>query len=187
MDPGNITILLSEIRVGSASAHAELFARVYAELTRIAKNRLAGGRQTTLDAPSLVHEAYLRLSQQQLTSIRDRRDFFAYSAAVMRNVIIDTIRQRNSQKRGAGGAHVTLSGADAEISARVPDVEALHGALEHLEQIDGRAHKIVELRYFAGLTIEEIADVLEGSTMTVKRGWASARAFLFKELKSQDE
>jgi RNA polymerase sigma factor (TIGR02999 family) len=184
MDPGNITVLLSEIRVGSTSAHAELFARVYGELTQIAKNRLAGGQEAILDAPTLVHEAYLRLSQQQLMSVRDRRDFFAYSAAVMRNVVIDTIRQRNSQKRGAGSAHFTLSGADAEISARVPDVEALHAALEHLEQIDGRAHRIVELRYFAGMTIEEIADVLEVSTMTVKRGWTNARAFLFKELKS---
>ncbi len=180
----HITILLNEMRLGNEDARAQLFARVYAELTRIAKNRVSDGRQNSLDAPSLVHEAYLRLCGQELPPLRDRREFFAYSAAIMRNVMIDTSRRHNAQKRGAGLTQLTLSNADVEagFDAAGPDIEALHAALELLERIDARAHKVVELRYFAGLSIEEIADLLEVSTMTVKRSWKSARAFLFKEM-----
>ena len=180
----SITILLNEMRVGSEDASARLFTRVYDELTRIARNHVRDGMRTNLDAPSLVHEAYLRLSGQDVPALRDRREFFAYSAAIMRNVMIDTCRRNNAQKRGAGVTQLTLSNADVRTDAAAggPDIEALHAALELLQRIDTRAHRVVELRYFAGLSIEEIADVLEVSTMTVKRSWKSARAFLLKEM-----
>lgn len=180
---GNITILLGEMRVGNSRARSELFTQVYDELTRLARIRLPGGQQAHLDAPSLVHEAYLKLSEQEIPSLRDRREFFAYSAAVMRNVVVDIARRHNAQKRGSGLSHLTLSNVDAAEGDLTVDAEALHAALEHLERIDDRAYRVVEMRYFAGLSIEEIADVMELSPMTVKRSWKSARAFLYKELR----
>jgi RNA polymerase sigma factor (TIGR02999 family) len=179
---GNITILLGELRTGNAQARSELFTQVYDELTRLARIRLPGGPQAHLDAPSLVHEAYLKLSEQELPSLRDRREFFAYSAAVMRSVIVDIVRRLQAQKRGSGANHLTLSNADVEGKDHSVDAEALHQALEQLERIDQRAFRVVEMRYFAGLSIEEIAEVLDLSPMTVKRSWKSARAFLLKEL-----
>src|SRR5882757_2614643 len=171
----NITILLSELRDGNSEARSALFTQVYAELMQLANRRLAGGQQTHLDAPSLVHEAYLRLTDQRIESMRDRRDFFAYSGAIMHSVIIDFVRNRKAQKRGADVTHVTLSGADYNAISEEPDFEALHLALKQLERIDGRAFRIVEMRYFAGLTIEEIAQVLDVSGQTVKRSWKTAR------------
>jgi len=160
---GNITTLLAELRDGHPEARSALFTQVYAELMQLANRRLAGAQQTHLDAPSLVHEAYLRLSDNRIESLRDRRDFFAYSSAIMHNVIIDFVRSRKAQKRGAEVTHVTLSGADSNVPSDVPDFEALHLALKQLERIDQRAFRIVEMRYFAGLTIEEIAQVLDVS------------------------
>jgi len=181
---GNITVLLGEMRTGNPQARSELFTQVYDELTRIAKLRLGGAQPGQLDAPALVHEAYLRLAGQELPTLHDRRAFFAYSAAVMRNVIVDIVRQHHAQKRGSNATHLTLSNAEAQVRDQPVDVEALNSALENLKRIDQRAHRIVELRYFAGLSIEEIAAVLELSTMTVKRSWKSARAFLSKELQT---
>jgi RNA polymerase sigma factor (TIGR02999 family) len=180
---GNITVLLGEMRIGNARARSELFTQVYDELMRLARSRLRGGQQAHLDAPSLVHEAYLKFSEREIPSLRDRREFFAYSAAVMRNVVVDIDRRHKAQKRGAGMSHLTLSNVDAAEGASTVDAEALHAALENLERIDDRAHRVVEMRYFAGLSVEEIADVLELSPMTVKRSWKSARAFLYKELR----
>ena len=111
---GNITVLLGEMRTGNPQARSELFTQVYDELTRLARLRLPGGRQAHLDAPSLVHEAYLRLSEQEMPSLRDRREFFAYSATVMRNVVVDIARRHNAQKRGSGMAHLTLSNVEAQ-------------------------------------------------------------------------
>jgi RNA polymerase sigma factor (TIGR02999 family) len=170
------------MRIGNDRARSALFTQVYDELTRLARGRLRGVEQAHLDAPSLVHEAYLKLSEQELPSLRDRREFFAYSAAVMRNVVVDLARRHKAQKRGAGMSHLTLSNVDMAEGAPTVDSEALHAALERLERIDGRAHRVVEMRYFAGLSIEEIAAVLELSPMTVKRCWKSARAFLYQEL-----
>jgi RNA polymerase sigma factor (TIGR02999 family) len=179
----NITRLLGLVRAGDTDARSALFGQVYAQLMRIAQARLAGNQVRFLDAPSLVHEAYLRLSEQKLISLQDRRDFFAYAAAVMRNVVVDYVRHQRAQKRGAGATEVTLSGADAQIDGISPDVEELHSALERLAQVDQRAYRVIEMRYFAGLSMEEIAQVLEVSTGTVNRSWRSGRAFLFESLR----
>jgi RNA polymerase sigma factor (TIGR02999 family) len=181
---GSITVLLSEIRAGSATARAELFSQVYAELTRIARSRLIGSGPVTLDAPSLVHEAYLSLSQKDLPSLRDRNAFFAYAATLMRNVVIDEFRRLNAHKRGAGVTQLTLSNAKASLGADALEFESLEAALQMLEKIDPRGHRIVEMRYFAGLSNDEIAEVLEISPVTVKRSWRTARVFLRKELQS---
>ncbi len=180
---GNITILLGEMRIGNSVARSELFNLVYDELTRLARMRLPAHESAHLDAPSLVHEAYLKLSEQQMPSLRDRREFFAYSATVMRNVVIDIARRRNAQKRGSGRSHLTLSNVEVAEGTPTVDAEALHAALEQLERIDERAYRVVEMRYFAGLSIEEIAAVLELSPTTVMRSWKSARAFLHEELR----
>jgi len=180
----SITQLLGLVRAGDTDARSTLFTQVYAELMRLARTRLAANTARYLDAPSLVHEAYLRLSEQKLISLQDRRDFFAYAATVMRNVVIDYVRQQNSQKRGAGATEVTLSGAEAKMNGVSPDIEELHSAMERLAQVDQRAYRVIEMRYFAGLSMEEIALVLEVSEATVHRSWRSARAFLFESLRS---
>ena len=102
----------------------------------------------------------------------------------MRNVVIDEFRRLNAEKRGAGAAQLTLSSAEASLGADEFEFEALHGALQMLEKIDPRGHQIVEMRYFAGLTNDEIAEVLDISPITVKRSWRTARMFLLKELQS---
>jgi RNA polymerase sigma factor (TIGR02999 family) len=179
---GNITVLLNEIRAGNATARTELFSQVYGELTRIARARLNGAGSATLDAPSLVHEAYLALAQRELPSLRDRNAFFAYAAAIMRNVVIDEFRRLNAHKRGAGVGHLTLSNAEASFGADELEFETLEAALQMLQKIDPRGYRVVEMRFFGGLTNEEIAEVLELSPITVKRSWRTARMFLMKEL-----
>ena len=181
---GNITVLLSEISAGSKSARSELFSQVYGELTRIARNRLNASGAVCLDAPSLVHEAYLSLSQKEFPSLGDRNAFFGYAAAVMRNVIIDEFRRLGAQKRGAGRTELTLSHAESSVGVDEREFEELEAALQMLEQIDPRGHQIVEMRYFAGLTNDEIAELLEISEPTVRRSWQTARLFLATQLKS---
>jgi RNA polymerase sigma factor (TIGR02999 family) len=181
-----ITQLLENARHGDVPARDELFSRVYAELQRLARAKLAQhSAPTQLDAASLVNEACLRLINLPALPGGGRSRFFAYAAGVMRSVIVDCIRERNAQKRGSGVAPVTLVTGIPEIDARPPDIEALDGALEQLAQIDGRAHQIVEMRYFGGLSLEEIADAQGLSVATVKRDWQKARAFLFNALRAQ--
>jgi len=180
---GDVTVLLERTHQGDAQASNELFASVYSELNRLARQKLARETAfTDLDAAGLVHEAYLCLVRQPEIPGGNRRMFYAYAAGVMRSVIIDYVRKRGAQKRGRGDIHVTLTGNDPGVELPAPEVEALDAALQQLARIDGRAHQIVEMRYFAGLSIEEIAEVLDTSPATVKRDWQKARAFLYKAL-----
>jgi len=182
---GDVTALLERAHGGDVQARNELFELVYAELSRLARQKLARERTfTDLSAASLVHEAYLSLTKHEKLPGENRRMFFAYAAGVMRSVIIDYVRKRSAHKRGRRDLHVTLTTNDPEGPAPAPDVEALDAALQQLAQIDRRAHEIVEMRYFGGLSIEEIADVLEVSAPTVKRDWQKARAFLYKVLQT---
>jgi RNA polymerase sigma factor (TIGR02999 family) len=180
---GDVTVLLERAHQGDAQASNELFASVYSELNRLARQKLARETAfTDLDAAGLVHEAYLCLVRQPEIPGGNRRMFYAYAAGVMRSVIIDYVRKRGAQKRGRGDIHVTLTDNDPGVELPAPEVEALDAALQQLARIDGRAHQIVEMRYFAGLSIEEIAEVLDTSPATVKRDWQKARAFLYKVL-----
>jgi RNA polymerase sigma factor (TIGR02999 family) len=180
---GDVTVLLERAHQGDAQASNELFASVYSELNRLARRKLARETAfTDLDAAGLVHEAYLCLVRQPEIPGGNRRMFYAYAAGVMRSVIIDYVRKRGAQKRGRGDIHVTLTDNDPGVELPAPEVEALDAALQQLARIDGRAHQIVEMRYFAGLSIEEIAEVLDTSPATVKRDWQKARAFLYKVL-----
>lgn len=180
---GDVTVLLERAHRGDLQARNELFDCLYAELNRLASRKLA--RESTfthLDAPSLVHETYLRLVGQTSIPVENRRVFFAYSAAVMRSVIIDYVRRRGAGKRGAGELHVTLSGNDPEAAPPPTDIEALDAALRQLAEVDSRAHEIVQLRYFGGMSLEEVADGLQISLATAKRDWQKARAFLYRSL-----
>lgn len=176
---GEITVLLDLARQGDASARERFFARVYAELDRLARSHLSRQSQLTmLDSPGLVNEVYLRLAQQQQLPGNDRAAFLAYASRVMRSVVIDYVRARAAERRGGGQRMFTLNTGVADLSLSEPQLESLGDALESLERVDERAHRVVEMRYFGGLEIEEIATFLEISPATVKRDWTKARAYL---------
>lgn len=183
---GEITRLLDESRAGRVEARSELFNRVYAELMQLARSRLVqAAPMTQLDAPSLVHEAYLRLANRTELPGRDRRAFFAYASNVMRTVIVDYLRERGALKRGGDQVRITLATHDVPAAFDVSALERLEGALQELTAIDARAAQVVELRYFGGLSNEDIAQSLEISLATVKRCWQKARAFLYHALQSE--
>jgi RNA polymerase sigma factor (TIGR02999 family) len=158
---------------------ADLREPLYAELMRMARGPVARAGTLSLDAPSLVHEAYLRFSRQPAVANAGRQAFLAYAAQVMRAVVVDYVRERRAQKRGAGEPLLTLTTGIGIAQIDERGIEHLHEALQALEQIDPRAHQIIELRYFGGLTEAEIAEVIAVSVPTVKRDWRKARAFLF--------
>lgn len=181
---GAVTELLEEVRRGNAGAQQQLFSRLYEELDRLARSHLARSAPMTLiDAPALIREVYLRLGQQAELPGSDRRAFLAYASRAMRSVIIDYIRARNAECRGGGQAMITLNTAVEGQSFTDPQLESLDDALRSLERIDERAHRVVEMRYFGGMEIEEIADFLAISAATVKRDWQRARTFLLYALK----
>jgi RNA polymerase sigma factor (TIGR02999 family) len=138
-----------------------------------------------LDGPGLVHEVYLRLAQQESLPGSDRSAFLAYASRVMRSVIIDYVRARSAERRGGGQRMLTLNTGVADQSFDEPQLESLGDALESLERIDERAHRVVEMRYFGGLEIDEIASFLEVSPATVKRDWTKARAYLMHNMNNR--
>jgi RNA polymerase sigma factor (TIGR02999 family) len=181
---GRVTHLLQQWSAGDRTALDELFPVVYQELKRIAARQLrreAPGH--TLQTTGLVHEAYLRLVDQRDARWQNRAQFFGVAAQAMRRVLIDHARGKKAAKRGGDPLRVTLT--DAESPADEPEAEllALDEALTRLETLDPQQARIVELRYFTGLTIEETAEVLAISPATIKREWAVARAWLRRELK----
>ncbi|HKY92782.1 MAG TPA: ECF-type sigma factor [Nevskiaceae bacterium] len=179
-----VTQLLEAMRTGDRAAGDQLFARVYDELKNLARSRLARESTLTLEPAQLVNEAYLRLCRQPDLQARDRRAFFAYASGVMRSVIVDYVRARRAAKRGGDAVAVTLSAAVADAASLAdPDAEALEGALLELAKADARCARVVELRFYGGLSEQEIAEALEISPSTVQRDWDKARAFLFVALK----
>jgi RNA polymerase sigma factor (TIGR02999 family) len=183
--PSGVTLLLRKASEGNREALDELLPLVYAELRRRAGARLRYERPGhTLQATALVHEAYMRLIDQKKVRWQDRAHFFALAGQAMRRILVDHARKRKAGKRGGAATNVTLNEAITPSKQRDVDVEALHDALEILESMDSRQARIVELRFFAGLTEEEIAEVLGISGGTVKRDWRTAKAWLFHELYS---
>lgn len=176
-----VSRLLVAWRSGSADALEELTPLVYDELRRLAQHYMNGERRRdVLQATALVHEAFLRLVDLEM-DWRDRRHFFAMAGRLMRRVLVDCARKRDAGKRGGGQQPKTLVGLESSLPAPV-DVLGLDQALDALEQLDPRKTRVVELRCFAGLTIDETADILDISAATVERDLKMARAWLVKEL-----
>jgi len=181
-DP-SITQALVELAHGDASAHDRLFPLVYDALRELARRELRRERPDhTLSATALVHEAYLKLVQLERIDWKGRAHFFGVCAPVMRQVLISHARGRNAAKRGAGAPKLPLSDALAVAEERPDELVALDGALTRLEALSPRQARVVEARFFAGLSVEETAAVLGISPATVKREWTAARAWLNREL-----
>ena len=159
---------------------AKLTDDVYADLRRIAHARLAGGAgHTLLDTTALVHESYLRLQRAGSLATADRDHFLAYAASAMRSIIVDYVRRRTAERRGGGATHVTLNtGVVARLGATDDEIVEVHDALETLADVDPRLVKIIEMRYFAGMTDGEIGRVLGVTDRTVRRDWERGRLLL---------
>lgn len=178
-----VTRLLVAWRYGDAAALEKLTALVYEQLRRLAHHHMQRQRRDqTLQTTALVNEAYLRLADQRTPNFTDRSHFFAVAAKAMRQILVDHAKASLRQKRGAGADKVELDEA-ALISPEQPSaILDLNDALERLATLDSRAARGVELRYFGGLNQDEIAEVLKVSTVTVRRDWAFAKAWLYAEL-----
>ena len=175
----NLAMLLPAAASTDIAALQGLDGPTYTELMRLARVHLGRSGTLSLDAPSLVHEAYLRFAKQGVIESAQRKVFYAYASRVMRTVIVDYVRERHAQKRGGGEAMITLTTGVEGVVIEEHSLAHLHEALQSLEKIDARSHLVVEMRYFGGMTEEEIADLLAVSVPTVKRDWRKARAFLF--------
>jgi RNA polymerase sigma factor (TIGR02999 family) len=180
---GEVTRLLSQMKEGNQEAAGQLVPLVYRELRRMAAAYMQRERPDhTLQATALVNEAYLRLAGGSQPSLQNRAHFFAIAAHAMRQVLMDYGRQHRAGKRGGGARKVDI---DAELfiaPGALEDVIAVDEALERLEKIDPRQSQLIELRFFAGLSVEDAADVMGVSPITIKREWRSAKAWLLREL-----
>jgi RNA polymerase sigma factor (TIGR02999 family) len=175
-----VMALLVAVRGGEAGAVDELFGVLYPDLRQLAHSRLRrSGQLTLLDTTGLVHEAYLRLFQAGSLEAVDRSQFMAYAARVMRSVVVDFVRRRSADRRGGDVVHVDIDDQAAAVSdPREREVVRIDEALEELATIDERLVRVVEMRYFAGMTEEQVAEVLGLSRRSVARDWEKARLFL---------
>lgn len=179
----NVTQLLVEWSNGDTSALDALIPLVYDELRRLARHYLQQEKPGhTLSSTALVHEAYLRLVNQRAVTWQNRAHFFGVASQMMRRILVDHARRRGSQKRRGEAYTLALDDPSLAVEHRSVDLVALDEALNGLAKLDQRQSRLVELRFFGGLSIEETSEVLGVSTPTVKRDWASARAWLFREL-----
>ena len=174
---------MRELSKGRETAPAKLMPLVYAELRKLAQGYLQDERTShTLQATALVHEAYIRLVDWENVSWQNRAHFFAVAAQVMRHILVDHARAKQTQKRGGGLTKLSLEEAVSFPQQREIDLIALNDALDELALLDATQSKIVELRFFGGLTIEETAEALRISPATVKREWTMAKAWLHKKI-----
>ena len=181
--PGEVTRLLVAWGQGDPGALEELIPLVYDELRRLAARHLSRERPAhTLQPTALVHEAYLKLVDQKRVTWKNRGHFFAVAAQTMRRLLVDHARRLEADKRGSAMTLVPLEAVDAATPAREADLLALDRALEKLASLDATQAKVVELRYFGGLTLEETADVLGASVSTIGRSFRMAKAWLYREL-----
>jgi RNA polymerase sigma-70 factor (ECF subfamily) len=180
---GEITRLLGAFKSGDPSAESRLMELTYRELRKIAAGHLRRERSgRSLQTADLVHEAYLRLVNQTSLPWRDRSDFFRIAAHVMRQILVDRARKRHAVKRGGGAPEISLDRALNIAEAQSADLLALEEALARLERVDTRQCQVVEMRFFAGMSEDEVAEVLGVSARTINRDWRMARAWLYKEV-----
>jgi RNA polymerase sigma factor (TIGR02999 family) len=187
MDPqGEVTTLLADWGKGDPTALNKLIPLVYAELHRIARRVWRQHQQNiTLQPTALINEAYLKLANAESASFQDRCHFFAVASTAMRQILVNHAKSRLSEKRGGGHANLPLDEVQQAVDKEAAEIVALHEALEALEAIDPRKNKIVEMRYFGGLSIEETAEALSISVGTVNREWRLARSWLIREMKRE--
>ena len=182
---GEVTLLIGRAREGDRAAFDRLFELLYPDLRQVARRRLSRGvRDGLIDTTALVNECYLKFAQRESLTANDRAHFLAYSATVMRSIIVDAARVAQTDKRGGGADPVTLS---TDLIAAVPDpageILDVHAALEDLGRIDARLARVVEMRYFGGMEDAEIAEVMGVSRRTVSRDWEKARLLLAHALR----
>ncbi|TXI79922.1 MAG: sigma-70 family RNA polymerase sigma factor [Flavobacteriales bacterium] len=184
----NITQWLDAARGGDRGALDRVLSTLYHELHAMARRQLAGQYGQTLDATALVHEAYLKLIGRRDVQFDDRAHFFAYAASAMRSVVVDYARQRLAQKRGGDLHRVTELPDDVEGGLRLDeDLLGLDTALTKLAAVDAKLAQVVELRYFAGLSEQEIAELLQRSERSIRRDWQKARMFLLASLGGEEQ
>ncbi len=184
---GEITSLLFQMKQGDRHAESRLAALVYTDLRRVARRLMSRERPDhTLEPTALVNEAYLRLLAQYDRDWNNRVHFFSVAAQVMRRILVDHARSRSAEKRRANLAKVDLEHACLPVNDRSDEILALDQVLDRLAALDARQSRIVELRFFAGLTEDEIAALLGVSPRTVKREWSFAKAWLKRELRSRE-
>ena len=181
-DGEDVTRLLRQLRLGDQDAAGKLISAVYGELRQMAGRAMRNERPGhTLQPTALVHEAFLKLAGGAGVEWRDRAHFFGVAARLMREILVDYARKRSAAKRGSG-ARITLDESLLISEDRLGDVIAMDEVVKRLEALDPRQGRIVELRFFGGLSVEEVAEVMQISTPTVKREWQSAKAWLHREL-----
>ena len=179
-----VTAVLSGAGHDGQEVFDDLVPLVYGELRQMARRQLARERrQRTLSTTGLVHEAYLKLVDETKAPVRSRAYFFAAAARAMRQVLVDAARRRNRKKRGSGEAPLELEAFDIAVDGLAADLRDLDEALDRLAALFPRQARVVECRFFGGLSVEETAEALELATRTVKRDWSLARAWLFRELR----
>ncbi len=182
-DAGEITLELARLRAGEPDAQSRLIQLVYAELRRIASRQLRGERSDhTLQSTALVHEAYLSLLGGSGADWQDRAHFFSSAACAMRHILVDHARAARAQRRGGGAVPAELNEQIVGIENRTEEILAVDQALRRVHEISPRQETIVEMRFYAGFTEEEVAEILHLSERTVKREWAVARAGGFGEM-----
>jgi RNA polymerase sigma factor (TIGR02999 family) len=181
-----ITELLAAWRAGDRGAVERLIPLVYDELHTMARRQLRDQVGATLQTTALVHEAYLKLSRHSRLSVDDRHHFFAIAGRAMRQIVVDHARRRIAAKRGGADRALSLDDAEVSLPSRAAEIVALDEALEHLAAVDDWLSRLVELRFFAGLSVEETAEALDCSPRTIKRDWRKARAFLYRELADRE-
>jgi RNA polymerase sigma-70 factor (ECF subfamily) len=181
--PETLTQLLSAWSAGDAAALKQLMPMVYTELHRLAARHLASERAGhTLQTTALVNEAYLRLIDQKRVQWQNRAHFLGIAAQMMRRILVDYARARRYAKRGGGAPVVSLDEAAEVFVEKAADLIAVDDALTRLSELDARKGRVVELRFFGGLSVEETAEVLQISSNTVLREWGTAKAWLHREL-----
>jgi RNA polymerase sigma-70 factor, ECF subfamily len=186
-DREDITLLLAELAKGNQDAASKLIPLVYNELRRLAGGYMRRERPDhTLQATALVHEAYLKLVEQRVVSWQGRAHFFGIAAQMMRRILIDHARGHLRDKRGAGQKALPIDEALVFAPEQSAELVRLDQSLENLAKMDPRQARIVELRFFAGLTVEQTAEILGVSAKTVKRDWSMAKAWLHGDMKTSD-
>lgn len=185
--PSNdVTQMLADWSRGDKAALDKLIPVIYQELRSLARHYMSHERPGhTLQTTALVNEAYLRLIGQRNVEWQNRAHFFGVAAQMMRRVLVDHARSVNCSKRGSGAVKISLEEVDLFSEERAEEVLILHEALTSLEALDPRKSRIVELRYFGGLTVDEVAEILGTSPVTVMRDWRAAKAWLYRTIKRQ--